>query len=318
MLRARRMEEVADGRASPLEAGFEVAGGVAVLENQAACAFRAFVVHRLGARPLEEAHAGLDARERGTLVHRALALLWERVQSHAGLLALDAQERAVVIGASVDAAIEGLRGTRADVLTAAFTALERARLVELLGQLLELEQTRAPFVVVEREVPRAIDFAGLRLHARVDRVDELADGRRVVIDYKTGASTVIDWLGERPDAPQLPLYALTDPGEVAALAYATVRAGSVGFVGLADDPLLLPGLQSVQQDRTGAADFRAMLAVWRLHLGALAAEFLAGHAAVAPKNYPQTCRYCALGSVCRVTELFDRGPASAGDNGDDE
>jgi probable DNA repair protein len=318
MLRARRMEEVADGRASPLEAGFEVPGGVAVLENQAACAFRAFVVHRLGARELEEPHAGLDARERGTLLHRALALLWGHVQSHAGLLALDAPQRAAVIGASVDAAIESLRGTRADVLTETFTALERARLMELLGQLLELEQTRAPFVVVEREAPRAIDFDGLRLRARVDRVDELADGRRVVIDYKTGASTVADWLGERPDAPQLPLYALTDPGEVAALAYASVRAGSVGFVGLAADALLLPGLQSVQQDRTGAADFPAMLAAWRVHLGALAAEFLAGHAAVAPKNYPQTCRYCALGSVCRVTELFDRGPVNAGDNGDDE
>ena len=318
MLRARRMEEVADGRALPLEAGFEVPGGVAVLENQAACAFRAFVVHRLGARPLEEAHAGLDARERGTLLHRALALLWARVQSHAGLLGLDAQRRAAVIGASVDAAIESLHSTRADVLAAAFTALERARLVELLGQLLDLEQTRAPFRVVEREAPRTIDFARLRLRARVDRVDELADGRRVVIDYKTGASTVKDWLGERPDAPQLPLYALTDPGEVAAIAYATVRAGSVGFVGLADDALLLPGLQSVRQDRTGAADLRALLAAWQWHLGALAAQFLAGHAAVAPKNYPQTCRYCALGSVCRVTELFDRGPANAGVNGDDD
>jgi len=317
MLRARRMEQITDGRALPLQPGFEVPGGVAVLENQAACAFRAFVVHRLGARPLEEPHAGLDARERGTLLHRALALLWERVQSHAGLLALDAQARAEVIGASVDAAIEGLRGTRADVLTAAFTALERARLVDLLGQLLALEQTRAPFLVVERESPRAIDFAGLRLRARVDRVDELADGRRVVIDYKTGASTVADWLGERPDAPQLPLYALSDPGEIAALAYATVRPGSVGFVGFGQDAPLLPGLQAVTQERTGAADFRDLLAAWRRHLGVLAAAFLAGDAAVAPKQYPHTCRYCALSSVCRVTELFDRGPTPAEDPGDD-
>ena len=42
---------------------------------------------------------------------------------------------------------------------------------------------------------------------RIDRVDRLADDARVLIDYKTGAATT-DWRGDRPDNPQLPIYAL--------------------------------------------------------------------------------------------------------------
>ena len=84
-------------------------------------------------------------------------------------------------------------------------------------------------------------------------------------------------------------------------------------------PILLPpGVGTVQPDKMSVADFPALLAAWRERLSALAAEFLAGHAAVAPKRYPATCRWCALGSVCRVTELFDRGPVSIEDDGGDD
>ena len=41
-------------------------------------------------------------------------------------------------------------------------------------------------------------------------MDRLADGARVLIDYKTGVATA-DWRGERPDNPQLPIYALLQP-----------------------------------------------------------------------------------------------------------
>jgi hypothetical protein len=38
----------------------------------------------------------------------------------------------------------------------------------------------------------------------------------------------------------------------------------------------------------------------------LAHDYLAGHAEVAPKRYPQTCEYCELGALCRVRELTER------------
>ncbi|HEY7761018.1 MAG TPA: PD-(D/E)XK nuclease family protein [Burkholderiales bacterium] len=307
-----RLERVSDAAAPPLAAAvdvpavFDVSGGAAVLQDQAACAFRAFALHRLGARELEEGRPGLDARERGTLLHRTLALLWGELRSQRRLLALpEAQLLGIVLGA-VDGAIASMAQRRPDAFGSAFTELERARLRRLLLALLELERRRAPFEVVSREEPRALELSGLRLQARVDRIDALEDGRRVILDYKTGKASPGEWDGDRPESPQLPLYAVTDAGDLAALAFVVLRGEEIAFKGLGAEAGLLPGVPAVERPQ----GWGAHLAQWREVLESLAAQFVAGHAAVAPRRYPNTCEYCALGALCRVKELFDRGPMS--------
>jgi hypothetical protein len=59
-----------------------------------------------------------------------------------------------------------------------------------------------------------------------------------------------------------------------------------------------------------------LLESWRAMRDALAAEFLGGHAAVAPKDRQRTCRYCAVHPFCRVIELYADAIA-AGENGDE-
>jgi probable DNA repair protein len=308
-----QLERVSDAVAPPLPAGFDVPGGAAVLQNQAACPFRAFAVHRLGARELEEGRPGLDARERGTLLHRALALLWGELRSQQRLLALPEEQVLGIVSSAVDGAIASMAQRRPDAFGAAFTDLERVRLRGLLLALLELERQRAPFQVVAREEPRALELGGLRVQARVDRIDALEDGRRVILDYKSGKSGTAEWEGDRPDAPQLPLYAVTDAGDLAALAFVVLRAEETVFKGLGAEPRLLPGVQPPVQPQ----NWDALVAGWRNVLETLAAEFVAGHAPVAPKRYPHTCEHCALGALCRVKELFDRGPVSVEQDGDD-
>ena len=317
VLRQAQLERVADAAAPPLSAyrnvadvtgpaGFDVSGGAAVLEDQAACPFRAFAVHRLGARPLEEGHPGLDVRERGTLLHRALALLWGDLHAQRRLLALPEEELLGIVSRAVDGAIASMAQRRPDAFGAAFVELERARVRRLLLALLELERRRAPFEVVALEEPRTLELGGLRLQARVDRIDLLDGGRRAIIDYKSGKAVTGEWEGDRPESPQLPLYAVTDPGDVAALAFAVLRAEETAFKGLGAEPGLLPGVQPPQPSQS----WPALLARWRDILDALAVQFIAGHAPVAPKRYPYTCEHCALGALCRVTELYDRGPTS--------
>jgi probable DNA repair protein len=307
-----QLERVSDALAPPLPAGFDVPGGAAVLQNQAACPFRAFAVHRLGARQLEEGRPGLDARERGTLLHRALALLWGELRSQQRLLALPEEQLLGIVSSAIDAAIASMAQRRPDAFGAAFTDLERVRLRRLLLALLELERQRAPFQVVVREEPRTLELGGLRVHARVDRIDALDDGRRVILDYKTGKAGVAEWAGERPDAPQLPLYAVTDAGDLAALAFVVLRAEETAFKGIGAEPQLLPGVQPPGPPQS----WDALVAEWRGVLQTLAAEFVAGHAPIAPKRYPHTCEHCALGPLCRVKELFDRGPVSVEQDGD--
>ncbi|HTP94322.1 MAG TPA: hypothetical protein VMK05_00625, partial [Burkholderiales bacterium] len=80
-----RMESLADSAAPPVALPAVLRGGTAVLSDQAACPFRATARHRLGANALEAPHSGLDARERGTLVHRVLARTWTELGSKAAL-----------------------------------------------------------------------------------------------------------------------------------------------------------------------------------------------------------------------------------------
>jgi len=307
---ARRLERITDNSAPLLAPGHVAAGGASLFQNQAACPFRAFAIHRLGARGLEEGRAGLDARERGTLLHRALAQLWGELDRHARLIAMPEQELSAAVHRAADFAIESLRRVRPDALSEAFIALERTRIAALLGRLLELEKQRAPFRVVAREEERRLEIGGLNVDGRIDRIDVTDSGARVILDYKTGQAAPGAWAGERPDDPQLPLYAITDSADVAAVSFASVRAQEVAFNGISREEGLLPGVTTVAKTRStrDVPSWTALLERWRDMLDALAAEFLRGHAAVMPKQYPRTCEYCDLGTLCRVKELLDRGP----------
>jgi len=64
---------------------------------------------------------------------------------------------------------------------------------------------------------------------RIDRIDRLSDGARLLIDYKTGAPSR-DWQGERPDNPQLPIYALLHSKSLIAVAYGKINAAECAFI----------------------------------------------------------------------------------------
>ena len=318
---AQAFETLDDSRAPPLPAGVRVRGGAQMFQNQAACAFRAFALHRLGASPLDEGVDGLDPRERGTLAHQALSLLWRDLGSHAALVALDDGVVQLRVQAAVDAAVDELCRVRPDIMSDAFAALERRRLAALLWRLTTLEKMRAPFDVVASEQTRAIAIGGVLLNARLDRVDRLADGSEVILDYKTGLAYTNGWLGERPDEPQLPLYAVSNETKVAGLSFVQLRAREVAFKGLTRDAQVLPDVTSLAENKNFSAQYAAwpaLLASWRVVLEQLAHDFLAGHAEVAPKHFPATCDYCSLHALCRVRELQSRTPLAAhADHGDD-
>ena len=314
---ARCFETLNDTRAPALRAGVSVRGGAQVLQNQAACAFRAFAIHRLGAAPLEEGVDGLDARERGTLVHQALSVLWRDLGSQANLLALDAAALEQKTQAAVNTAVDALCRERPDIMSDAYAALERQRLTALLLRLAALEKNRAPFEVVACEQQRALEVAGVHLNARLDRVDQLADGSRVILDYKTGTAHIGGWLGERPDEPQLPLYAVSDDAQIAGVAFVQLRAREVAFKGVTRDGEVLPEVAALAAAKNLSAQYAtwpALLNGWRTVLEQLARDYLAGHAEVSPKQYPNTCEYCGLNSLCRVRELTARGASANGDD----
>ena len=227
--RLRELERGEDAKAPPLAAGAAVGGGTAVIRDQAACPFRAFALHRLGAEGLEAPHAGLDAMERGTLVHRVLAQAWAQLKTKSALDAIREADLDALLARAAEEAVARIRRERPTVLSGRFAEIEKRRLARLARAWLELEKQRGGFTVLATEDKRRIEIGGLSLNARLDRVDETDDGRRIVIDYKTGKASPGAMLGERPDEPQLPLYLVGAEPDAAAVAFAQVKAGDMKF-----------------------------------------------------------------------------------------
>ncbi len=73
---ARSWRPSRTNRACAVDTSRPVIGGVKPLTLQAECGFRAYGEMRLGAEALETPAPGLDARERGMLLHKALELVW--------------------------------------------------------------------------------------------------------------------------------------------------------------------------------------------------------------------------------------------------
>lgn len=309
--RSAAIETLSDDSAPPLTIGEQMSGGVRLLEDQAACPFRAFATHRLGARALNEPGLGLDPTARGSLVHIALERLWSELQTHERLCGLedDALRAAVKIVAA--AAIDELARGQSARAAARFFAIEQERLESLLMAWMALEKRRAPFRVVAREAPRTLNIGELRLETRVDRIDELVDGgQRVMIDYKTGKPGEPAWFDSRLEQPQLPLYSVYDDGDEkpAAVLLAYLRPGAVQHRGIAAREGLAPELTAFLDTRIGKnyGSWQAIFESWKTALESLAGEIMAGRAAVDPKDKRRfkTCEFCELPLLCRMNEIF--------------
>ncbi len=201
--------------------------------------------------------------------------------------------------------------------SAAYLQVEQERLRSVLLQWLDYEIERRDFTVEACEKESDANINGLQLRLRVDRVDQV-DGGRLILDYKTGKVSPAMWSGDRPDEPQLPLYAIH--GQVDSLRgvlFAQVRAGDLLFKGRVED-----ANKTLAKSFDGRSDLikspftQDLRDEWSVALGSLAEQFLSGDAAVAPKFYPNTCRYCPLPALCRVAETVI--PIEAADEAGDE
>ncbi|HTW80111.1 MAG TPA: PD-(D/E)XK nuclease family protein, partial [Terracidiphilus sp.] len=302
--------------------GGKVRGGARVLTSQSECPFKAFATARLGAEGWDSAEAGLTAAQRGQLLHAVLKLAWDAnesgVGSHAELMAI-ADLRGFVEERVRRALAEELRHGEHEVMPPRYLELEHVRLTNLVAEWLEYEKTRAPFKVEGTEVKREPQIEGLDLNLRMDRVDRLKDGKLLVIDYKSGDVDPKMWELPRPDDVQLPLYAgfaLDAEAECGGLVFAKVRAGEVEFAGRVDDakgtlrPKTSGNSNLVKKPLTPE-----QLTLWKEYIEKCAKSFMAGHAEVDPRDYPDTCKECALKTLCRIEELQEQLGTSVGNQG---
>ncbi|MGB6975901.1 MAG: PD-(D/E)XK nuclease family protein [Gammaproteobacteria bacterium] len=297
---AQRALETWKNDTAPLVTPFEkIKGGAEILKHQAACPMRAFAICRLHAHAIPTPQFGLDNRQRGTLVHATLMNVWQNIQDHAQLQQLSSFELNEVVANAVTAALQQFMKKHPFGLAAHYLKLEAHRLQQLVQEWLTLEKQREPFKVLAHEQTQAIVFSGLALSLRLDRIDELPDGSQIIIDYKTGQNvSVSDWFDDRPEEPQLPLYAVINSDKIKGLLFAQVRAGKLQFKGITEHD---QGIANKNVEIR--ADWPLLVEDWRNKLQQLAQDFSEGKALVDPREQPKTCQQCDLQTFCRVRQM---------------
>jgi ATP-dependent helicase/nuclease subunit B len=282
-------------------------GGARIFELQSLCPFRAFAELRLAARPLDQVAPNVDASERGTLIHAALADVWQTLGGSEGLRAHSAEQLEVLVRTSLARyaakLMNGASPHRVRMLQ-----IEQDLATERMLALFELDRQRATFRVVGRpETSEHVTVGTLQFELRLDRMDELLDeasrGLRVIVDYKTGNNvSTHSWLSARPEQPQLPLYAVTHSEQLGAVAFATLGAKGVTYQGVAREEGLLPSIKAFNDKHLPLphTGWNGLLDYWHTVIARLANEFASGNAAVDP--LPTACRYCHLSTLCRVHE----------------
>jgi probable DNA repair protein len=310
-IESSRIEYFEPGLAPALQTDEVVKGGSRIFASQAACPFRAFAQHRLQINPPFEPELGLNAADRGTLFHRCMELFWKTVNSLQALSDMDEQLLKERCQQAVDYAVNELQQRKPKLLGIRYKALEQQRLLQLMQAWLKVERQRADFVVKHLEYRQTIQFAELQVNVQIDRVDQLADGRWLLMDYKTGKSSINRWWGDRPDEPQLPLYAilLNQNDTVGGLSFAEASVEGCSLKGIGADDLAESSLQWRDKSpaTTGAQSWPQLLEKWQTVLMALANDFIQGIASVDPKKAPQSCQFCHLQTVCRVGHQVREG-----------
>ncbi|MGH2518812.1 MAG: PD-(D/E)XK nuclease family protein [Terriglobales bacterium] len=292
--------ETLDDHLAPPATANERRAGSSLFLDQSACPFRAFSHRRLHAQSPEDLAVGLPATTRGSLLHRVLHDLWAEPEA-----AVLSPERIARLAAAAVAAESSLAARPA------LAATEAARLTSTVLAWCEIERQRQPHRVVAREHRLQVEFAGLDLDLRRDRIDELPDGSLVLLDYKSGRCSASTWLEPYPEQPQLPLYAVTEPrrSQVAAIAFAQLRTGDMKLLGLERAPAIVLSAP-LPHGKLKFPSWNEQLARWQHALEVLAAEYLRGEARVDPRQRA-SCRYCDLPALCRIRE---HGLAAAADD----
>ena len=269
-------------------------GGSAMLKDYNVNPLKTYIKWRLGARPLGEAVLGVSALERGNAIHEALETIWQALGGSAALQDCTQDQISQLVSDAAEAALNGIFARRFKPLSVRLRALEKQRLQNTLESWLALEAARPGFIVDSLERALVFSIAGQTLQLRIDRIDRLADGQLILIDYKSGATQPSGWLDDAVTEPQLPLYvcALADSVDgndsqkkpPMAIAFARLKAGDLAFEGVAPETgaaLDINGVKNLASKRNHAFfDWAALAEHWQQRLTLAINEIAAGKAAV--------------------------------------
>ncbi len=295
----------------------KIRGGTTLLQWQAANPFNAFARFRLYANPVEQPIEGFPAKERGIILHQVLAQFWRTTQTQAALLALTPAQREAHITELIEQAFADTHSLKPFRLGGTLVNLEKQRQRNVVLHWLQAETQRPPFHVIGIEKSVSVTINGMPLSLQVDRIDQLEDGRLLLLDYKTGSPSRNDLLGPRPVEPQLLVYGASQltngdiincdvqaSDNIAGIGYALLNVKDACYEGISNGNCGIQGFKPLDALRieSAAESWQAQWQYWLQCLGDLADEHTGGHAANDYSTAKVQGRYADMEPLNRFAE----------------
>ncbi|MBA5249399.1 MAG: hypothetical protein FE834_07755 [Gammaproteobacteria bacterium] len=277
------MSNLTDTQSNPIT-NPQVKNGVNLLKDQMACPFKGFT-HRLKTRSFNPPHIGLSRMEQGNIIHQALQYFYQTIPTQQALLALNDTELDKLIQQTLSSALKPHNKS-------AFKNIEQIRITRILHQFFTLEKTRPPFTVLSTEKEMHAVIKGLQFTTRLDRLDQMTNGDKIIFDYKTGNPTPTHWCGDAIKEPQLPIYAINN--DTQGIAFIQLNADKIHIKGISKDPESLPK----QRPTKACAKWNDQLPLWQTTLESTSQDFQSGKAEVTPTK--DACDYCDFDPLCRI------------------
>jgi len=269
-------------------------GGTARLADQALCPFRAFAAHRLKATTASEPTEGPDAMLRGQVIHHILELLWKKLKTQRALIACRQTELETHIDTAIQTTLAPIKANKPTSFPELMQTVEHARLKRLVYACLTWDKSRPAFDIEAIEESYHLTLGELEFRVRVDRIDRLHTGEKWIIDYKSRLPSPLPWHEERPESPQLLLYALLDDA-IRGLLFVELKNGQTACRGFSEDAFELQGIKAIKEDES----WSTYQHTWHQRLTTLAHEYQTGHSVPRPPK-KSTCQTCNFQPLCRI------------------
>ena len=253
-------------------------------EDLRRCPYRFFALRQLKLQEADELESELGKRDFGNWLHLLLHIFQNSLKNAKNEgkeasnqpLAQQIHARAAMINVAADEATKKLGLSQEEFLP--FAAIWPRVRDGYLDWLAAHEASGASYL--EGEVWKRMPLGSLELVGKIDRIDQLADGSRVVMDYKTEArATTQARINDAGEDTQLAFYAALLDDDTLAAAYvnlgekeATKTYAQPEIVDLRDD--LIGGILS---DMARIAEGQSLLAL----------------------GEGKACEYCAARGLCR-------------------
>ncbi len=260
----------------------------------------AVLYYRFGAEDIQAPALGMDPATRGVIVHLVLARFWSETKTSERLMQ-DLGDLENRLRKMIDSIVSTCD---LPALSNEEIHQEKQRTFEIVHDWLRWEASRPPFTVVGIEEKKHLALLNKKISVRIDRIDQLATGETLVIDYKTGATNLAGLQKLPLQDPQLPVYALCADPDVHAIAYAEINRKNNRLNGIGELSETQAGILSPAQLKSddGPDNWTDLKVWWQTDLEASLEEIRSGRCPCVTLNPAEAAYYDFLMPITREQE----------------